>query len=483
MKKIIGFIVLAIGNISYGQSSNYADLGALISSDANYGSARYNGMSGAFGAIGGDLSSVNINPAGGAVDMYNKLGVTLNNETTNSEAFFSDNTITKNKSSANNFNLSNLNGAMVFNKYNSNSKWNRVSLFFNYQRKNNFKSSFGFDADFVKNPNNKYKWSYFKGNPLSDDKIYDILDKQVFERNAIGNSSVFNIGLAGLRNKNLYLGASINFHSFNYTEINRLTEKSKSESDDKNKYYNLDAYNVTETSIEGAGMSLSLGAIYKIKQLRLGLSFETPTAYSQIIDSSNNFVQDNPNIFTDDYYNNFKPGYTEITTQHDNGIQKEFKTENRFDHIEYNFSAPLKFTTSVAWVFGKKGLVSIDYTYKNFSSMNFFSEDYDFINEGNNDISTYFKSTNSLNIGTEWRFNKFSCRAGYGYSQNPNTLFEGKAHQNRFSFGLGYRIQNILFDVSYSKSQYNNYYAIYNMNDLQTVNNTSNLTFSLSFLM
>ena len=32
-----------------------------------YGSARYTSMAGAFGALGGDLSAINVNPAGSAV--------------------------------------------------------------------------------------------------------------------------------------------------------------------------------------------------------------------------------------------------------------------------------------------------------------------------------------------------------------------------------------------------------------------------------
>jgi hypothetical protein len=36
-------------------------------------------MSGAFGALGGDLSSLNVNPAGSAVFSNNQMGLTLSN--------------------------------------------------------------------------------------------------------------------------------------------------------------------------------------------------------------------------------------------------------------------------------------------------------------------------------------------------------------------------------------------------------------------
>jgi hypothetical protein len=50
--------------VSFSQSLGYQDLGILFSQNDNNGSARFSAMSGAFGALGGDISSININPAG-----------------------------------------------------------------------------------------------------------------------------------------------------------------------------------------------------------------------------------------------------------------------------------------------------------------------------------------------------------------------------------------------------------------------------------
>jgi len=41
------------------------------------GTARFESMGGAFGALGGDLSSININPAGSAVFNDNEYGFTI----------------------------------------------------------------------------------------------------------------------------------------------------------------------------------------------------------------------------------------------------------------------------------------------------------------------------------------------------------------------------------------------------------------------
>lgn len=42
------------------------------------GSARFNAMGGAFGALGGDVSSLQINPAGSALFNYNHFSITGN---------------------------------------------------------------------------------------------------------------------------------------------------------------------------------------------------------------------------------------------------------------------------------------------------------------------------------------------------------------------------------------------------------------------
>ena len=50
-----------------------------ISIDNPVGSARFESMGGAFGALGGDLSAINVNPAGSAVFNDNQYEFTLSN--------------------------------------------------------------------------------------------------------------------------------------------------------------------------------------------------------------------------------------------------------------------------------------------------------------------------------------------------------------------------------------------------------------------
>ena len=68
MKNIYLLITLFLCSFfTYSQSLSYSDIAVMLSSDDNMGTARYMGLSGAFGALGGDMTAVDINPAGLAV--------------------------------------------------------------------------------------------------------------------------------------------------------------------------------------------------------------------------------------------------------------------------------------------------------------------------------------------------------------------------------------------------------------------------------
>jgi hypothetical protein len=63
MKKLFLVIILNVSFLSIAQEMTTTDALRYAVENMN-GTARFRGMSGAFGAVGGDLSSININPAG-----------------------------------------------------------------------------------------------------------------------------------------------------------------------------------------------------------------------------------------------------------------------------------------------------------------------------------------------------------------------------------------------------------------------------------
>ena len=76
-QKSILFLFLFISIFSRAQNVNEI-LNFLV--DNPNGTARFESMGGAFGALGGDLSAININPAGSAVFNDNEYGFTLSSE-------------------------------------------------------------------------------------------------------------------------------------------------------------------------------------------------------------------------------------------------------------------------------------------------------------------------------------------------------------------------------------------------------------------
>jgi hypothetical protein len=87
MKKILmtAFLVLVIPSL-HAQDIN--DALRYAQTDLN-GTARFRSMSGAFGALGGDLSSLNINPAGSVVFANSQVGFTVSSfNTANKSNYF-----------------------------------------------------------------------------------------------------------------------------------------------------------------------------------------------------------------------------------------------------------------------------------------------------------------------------------------------------------------------------------------------------------
>ncbi|MDI1305550.1 MAG: UPF0164 family protein, partial [bacterium] len=108
MKKIL-FLLLTGFTFSAVQSQEIKDAMRYAQDNLN-GTARFRAMGGAFGALGGDLSSLNINPAGSAVFANNQVGVTLSSyNTKNNSNYFGTTTEEKDNS----FDLNQAGGVFV----------------------------------------------------------------------------------------------------------------------------------------------------------------------------------------------------------------------------------------------------------------------------------------------------------------------------------------------------------------------------------
>jgi hypothetical protein len=100
-------------------------------------------------------------------------------------------------------------------------------------------------------------------------------------------------------------------------------------------------------------------------------------------------------------------------------------------------------------VFGKTGLISIDYKYKDYSSTEFSPENDPYYRGLNNDIKNTLGSSNEIRVGGEYKVDNFRFRGGYRFEGSPYKNSKTIGDLNSFSGGLGYSFGAIKLDFSY----------------------------------
>ena len=160
-KNILLFIAVGI-TFSTAHSQEIKDAMRYAQTELQ-GTARFTAMSGAFGALGGDLSSINVNPAGSAVFNNNQFATTMGfYDVKNKSNYFGTST----SASEDNFDLNQAGGVFVFKTRDPNNALTKFSMAINYENTNNYDNSL-FSAGV--NPTqsiDRYFLSYADGVPL-----------------------------------------------------------------------------------------------------------------------------------------------------------------------------------------------------------------------------------------------------------------------------------------------------------------------------
>ena len=432
--------LFAVTSTSFTQSLGYQDLGILFSQNDNNGSARFTAMSGAFGALGGDISSININPAGLSVFNNSMFTGTLNSRNSDITSNYYGNSLT----TQNQFiNLSQAGAVLVFDSAYS-SDWTKFAIGFNYRITKDF------NDNFIAEGNSGV--ATFTEFPLDNNDpklVYDDAQEQRFNNTYGGELSELNIGFSSVHQNKLHIGLGLNFYDLNFSQRSNLSEFNNDTNGNE-----LDAFLYQENFTTGTGFSANAGFIYKAHQsFRFGIAYQTPTWFSEIIEESN--IVDNEGFFGD----------TEIEVSNDNTLYDN--TSGGFfpsQQLLYRLKTPSKLTASAALIFGKNGLLSFDYTNKNFKRIKLSGTDFSTENQAFQDD---FKNTHNFNVGSEWRFDKFSLRGGYKFEQSPDISAIDSDNLEGYSIGGGYNFGNFKLDFSYSDSNKTaayNFYSGFNVN-------------------
>lgn len=501
MKKLV---LLFIGVISM-PFVNAQDITDAVrySSDELLGTARFRALSGAFGALGGDMSAVSLNPAGSAIFNYSSTSLSISSmDIENQTSYFNG----INTTSDSNFDFTQAGVAFVFNNRNSGSPWRKFVLGFTYDQTGNYEDNFlatgtntnSIDSFFLANAQGRRldEISAFDGESIDDayndiGSVYGYANQQAFlgyesyilepdaddDANTLYTSNIapgtfdqdfsyvtsgykgkFSINLAAQYEDDLYLGLNLNSHFINYNRSTFLYET------------NANAGSlVTEVGFEnnlattGNGFSFQLGAISKVTDdLRIGFTYDSPTWYT-ITDETTQYIE----ALRDDG----GPTWAIVDPQ----------VVNIFP--DYKLQTPAKLTGSVALMLDKQGFISFDYSRKDYSKTKFTPEEDSYFAAQNNIITNTLKAANTYRIGGEIRQNQLSFRGGYKLEESPyqNTSFYGDL--KGFSLGIGYNFGGSKLDLAYENSKRTINHQLYEVGLTDTAKidaNNTNLTLTLS---
>jgi long-subunit fatty acid transport protein len=475
------------------------------SQDDIQGSARFRALSGAFGALGGDMSAVSLNPAGSAI--FNRSHASLSLSILNIDnniSYFNG----RNSTSDSKIDLHQAGGVFVFANTNENASWKKFVISIAYDKTANYDDNW-FASGRNTNSIDNYFLAYAQGLRLDEisafpgetisqaygeiGSLYGFGNQQAFlgyesfilepqndtDENTAYSSNIapgtynqqYNYIARGYNGKvsfnaatqyqdKLYLGLNLNAHFINYERFTFLRETN---SNPGSLVTNVGFENNLFTI--GNGFSFQLGAILKLtNELRAGFTYNSPTWFrisEETTQGISTFVDDIDGSFTA----NVNPNIINIFP-------------------EYRLRSPGKITGSLAYVFGDKGLLSFDYSRRDYSNMEFRPENDTFFSAQNQLISNVFKAANTYRFGGEYKYKQFSFRGGYRFEESPYEDDSFVGDLTGYSVGLGYSFGNTRLDLTFDQAErtVNNPLFSVGLTDAATVDAVnSNVTLSLAF--
>lgn len=418
------FIVALVSTQAYSQNIGDALRYSMSSPQAT---ARVAGVGGSFGAMGGDIGIMTINPAGLAGFVRSEFSFTPTLTSTNTDAFFvSDQANVLNRSQTN-FGFSNV--SAIFASRPRSGSWETSNFSISYLKTADLNRGFTYNGTTM--------GSYSESQDIPEDlfgiEFADVeLDKeQVVSQK--GYISELSLAWAGNYNNQIDIGVSLGIPFVSFEE-----EKSYSEVDAGNTVGVFNQYDRTDyLSTSGAGINFKAGFIYKgVKPIRIGASIHSPNYY----------------VLTDDF------GFSDQYTFDDQGTDA-LESDNSF---KYKLKSPWKVNGSLGVLYnlGKiKGFANADIEFLDYSSANFdlgaYSAEIADVQYGeivNSDIDTELTSALNIRLGTELAYDKLRLRLGTGLVQSPYEIDEGD-YTPSYAFGLGLREDNFYIDFAYTRDR------------------------------
>jgi len=434
------------------------------------GTARSMGFGNALGSVGGDFSSLSVNPAGIGIYRSSELTVTPTLRFNNASSDYLNNTTGDNNTrfNFNNFGLV-LTNAPKGKRYDRHA-WKAVSFGIGMNRVADFNRTYtyggvnntssatqAFASDANKNPGNDsisgtlgyLGYQSYLINPDSAGHFSTAVPyagginqlRSVQERGGINELA---LSLGGNYKEKLMLGITVGIPIVNYERDAYYSETLAPDNNDPNPY-NFNSFTYSNSvSVTGGGINAKIGAIYKFSDyFRIGAAFHSPTYYS-LHDVSD-------------------PGITSNVGGSTNSLStNDYLYENRFD---YNLTTPWKGILSATFLLKTYGFITADYEYVDYHSMRYrypggidyntnlsYQQEADAINQN---IKDNYQAASNFRIGAEGRISKiFAVRLGFGYYGNPYKNSDVNGQRIDLSGGFGFHFGHFFTDLAYVHSIY-----------------------------
>jgi hypothetical protein len=451
-----------------------------FSTTAPAGTTRGQSVGGALGALGGEVSSMYVNPASVGFFRTNDFSFTLGLGVVNNTGTYlgfqdKDNKTVPNISNA----------TMIFGgrRKKADSKWQNFSFGLGFNRNasynervyytgNNNNSSLSLnyylqaDAAGITNPetqlggsqtigylahgaalayqtyllngvydnNNVFTGTFFSAAEATDNSV-NVKQENII--NSKGSSNDLSLAFGANYNEQLYLGLSANF-----VDISFRREKTWQETNINTVPADLNYFAVTEyLKTEGSGFNAKLGIIYKpVRPLSLGLTFHSPSWIA----------------LTDTYHTEMETSVKSVTGPN---FSSSTDTNDGFeDESRYNIRTPWKGVVSGTYLFAPSadtrkptGFITVDYEYMDYASMTMRLKNGQSTDKGdsklrNDAIKDTYQGASNIRIGGELKLHVIAFRLGYANYGSPykNSALEGG--RQYYTGGLGYRNQGFYMD-------------------------------------
>ena len=462
-------------------SQTVYDAAKIIDKDLN-GTARFVSMGGAMSALGGDISTMNTNPAGIGIFRSSDIQTTFGLSNYHAKSSTLSGTF-KNDDVRGDFDQI---GFVYSNKIGNSTALRYVNIGFNYRRAKSFygRQKFAgglgdytqtvqmaqqadgirYDAwdnafenseigwlsaigyyGFVIDPvgeNEEYVGMYDNGNGLLEVEQRGYLDEYSF-------NLAFNV------NDRVYLGVTVGAHDLHYKKFTYYEEVYPGT---QNEGYDLSSWN----HITGTGINFKLGAIvrpFEDSPFRFGLAVHTPTFYrleyrtsaelnSSVMDPADGKVYD-----------------THVSTANELTVPGDMIRP-------FHFRTPWLFNVSMATTIGSQFALDAEYEYQDYAFMKFRDVDgFDGTFSFENDTRRMMKAVHAFKFGVEFKpVPAVGIRAGYNYrtslfndnaykdlpyySIQTDTDYANIMDRHTITAGVGYRTNSFYADLAYKYDAY-----------------------------